>query len=593
MLDVRTMMTKQAAKLLQAQEVEYENKLHLANRKRHEAEEAMRAAQLQSKSAESDTQKLAELEKALDEIRSEHQLTMDHLMQSHKAELQAVENSHNQRTGQQIETAMRDLEISNQTIGELRLRLTNAEEVRDQALRNEEQAKRDTISRETAERSTSELVEQHRKLRLETEQEVLQLRQSYDEKVRLVEERALKAEADLERFRHNTQNQREKLSVRFEHDIPGSDHINRQRNDDETNAVTEPKNSGVQFLPASGDSSKENVDPRLRTLAEINNMFTSNGRLNDGSPSSSLSDLMSISTQDLRALHDSQVDNTPSQIRIDNGSTRAQVHSLSSLFPERPASRSQALANSASRRGPSSLTTIPSTVAMPTERMEIARREVNRLTESYSLLSTRATEVPQFESQFTGIGALEDCSQGFEINRQPASKSQESSSSPDFIADSLDSQNVTKYKCHQLAQPRAESILENNESAGGKRKRPNTTEQSDKIYSQKPKFRKDAASSAQTVLGDQSAECSQNVALEKLSRSTRRRPQQLPARRDSPVPSFKSSQPQAQPEASEPLSTVPQTSQMSTRVRSSHGNSRGRNRRPAGAKSTRKSRLAT
>ena len=601
---MRTKMTKQATKLRQEQEAEYENKLHQANRKRQEVEEAMKKLQSQCQNATSKAQRLGELEESLNALRAEHKSTMDHLLQSHKAELQANEDSHNGIMRQQIEIVKRDLqETSSQAIHELRKQLTHAEEARDQAVQNERRTKHEMEKtlRQTAEKAQSELTGQQQRLQLETEKEILQLRQSYDEKIRIVEERASKAAAALESFRSRVQRHEKssegnfKSSVQFVLDLPGLEHTDQQNPHVESRIVVpvEPASSGVQTVSASGDSSKENVDPRLRTLSEINTMFTDKSRFNDSSPFSSLSDIMTISTPDIHSLHDSQLDNSPSRIQIiDNSdSTGVQVPPLSNQFTtdDRPSSKSQALANSASRRGPTPRTRVPSKTIMPTDRMEIARRELNHLTESYSLLSKQTSEFSQFDRRGSEIANVEGCGQNTEqTNPQSNSKIQESSSSPDFIADSLDSQNIIKYSCQQLTQSLPESVLENNKAPvfGTKRKHENIAEMGNGTFSKKTKLGKGGVTTTQIVPEGQAVEDFQNVATKERHsqpQSMEMHPQMLPTHGHSQGVSFKSSQPQ---EPSDLPMTKRQTSQVTSRARSSHGNNRSRNLRSAGAKST-------
>ena len=604
---MRTKMTKQATKLRQEQEAEYENKLHLANRKRQEAEESMKKLQAQCQHATSEAQRLGELEESLDALRAEHKSTMDRLLQNHKAELQANKDSHNETMRQQIEIVKRDLqETSNQAIHELHKQLTHAEEARDQAVQNEHRAKHEMEKalKQTTEKAQSELTEQQQRLQFKAEREIHQLRQSYDEKIRVVEEQALKATAALESFRNRIQCHEKssagnfKSSVHFAHDLPGSEHIKQHHPHFESGTIApvEPVSSGMQTVYASGDSTKENVDPRLRTLSEINNMFTDKRRLNDLSPCSSLSDIIPISTPDLHALRDSQPDNSPSRGRVNDNSdgTGVQIPPLSIPFTadDRPSSKSQALANSASRRGPTLRARVPSKTAMPTNRVEIARHEFNHLTESYSLLSKQTTKVSQFDRHGSGIAKVEGCGQNTEqTNPQSNSKIQESGSSPDFITDSLDSQNITKYSCQQLPQPLSESILENNKAPvfGTKRKHKNIAEMGDGTFSKKTKPGKGRAAATQVVPEDQIVEDSQNAATrERQSQSqlTEMHQQTLPTHDISQGASFKSSQPQ---KPSNPPKVKPQTSQVTSRARSSHDNVRSRNLRSAAAKPTRRS----
>lgn len=368
---MRSKLTKDANRLREEQKADFENKLHQANRKRQELEDALKKEKAKIASETQASEAQPQLQAAIASLRAEHQRIVDDLLQKHKAELQMRDTKHDEELRHKVESTKKELqERSSHSIDELHRQLADADAARDRALQNEQETKRDAEEalKAAIEKSKVDLLEQHRRLSREAEQEYLQLQQTHNREMQQAKHRAAEAEADLEAFRQNLKAQLDNASAptvdpQFRRvpvildRIP--DHFKKPRRkvDRRTNSVVEMTQSTSTGVHGSGGPGKENVQPGVRTFSDINALLSEShiGIFNDPRPSSALSDVHSISTPDQRALRDLHVNNTPSYMQVseDSSSSLGRTQPLADPFlsQERPVSKSQAFPNSASKRG--------------------------------------------------------------------------------------------------------------------------------------------------------------------------------------------------------------------------------------------------
>lgn len=408
---MRSRMTKDANKVREEQKADFENKLHQANLKRQEAEDALKKEKAKSSTAAqaADVDIQQKQQAVIESLRAEHQKAVNDLLQKYKAELQEGDKKHGEEIRQKVESIKKELQDkSSRAIDELHLQLAEAEAARDQALQKVQSTKRDAEEalKATVENSKIDLAEQHRRLLQDAEQERLQLQQSHRQELQEAEQRAATVEADLEAFRHNLKAQLDNPSVstvdsQFRQVQHPSETLDRtpehfkkpkRKVDRRTNTVVEMTRPTSQAVHGSGGSGKENVQPRVRTFSEINTMLSESriGIFSDPRPSSALSDVQSMSTPDQRILRDLHVSNTPSQVRISDNSSSSwgQTQPLVDPFSqERPVSKPQTLPNSGSKRGSVSRNAAPNEGSSSVNTNALAESQTNYFGYQYQSFS--------------------------------------------------------------------------------------------------------------------------------------------------------------------------------------------------------------
>jgi len=433
---MRTQLTREANKLHEEQSIEIENMLHQSEQKRCEAEAALEAAKRSAiQQAEAEESVRLNHSSVLEELQVKHQRAIADLLKKHEETLQTRDKQHEYETRQKIETLRKDLqEKSNQQLEELHRQLADIDTARIQAVRNEEKTKQD------AEDALKAAREKHRI-------DMAEQRQEFDH-------RANKAEAELERIRQSLKAQYESVSAPSAIGKDGSTAIHktpdqfrkpRRKVDRRTNTVLELSPTETQALHDSQGSCKENIAPKIRTFSELDSLPIDLEIYNDTS-TSSLSEVQSMSPPSQREL---QLNNTPTQIRVGNNKSSSSWEPSQSMPDpftdiERPTSKSGALANTSSRRSlniANALSTVNSPlldrddfmIGSPGNSVDVQQQPISH------------SNVSQIQPEDATDGLVPNTSRFFQPKLMVQSVEKNVSSSPEFMAESQNLQNLTTY----------------------------------------------------------------------------------------------------------------------------------------------------
>ena len=344
--------------------------------------------------------------------------------------------------------------------------------IRFQALRNEEKTKRDAEDalKAATEKNKIDMVEQQQRLKRDAENERVLLLGTHEQLRQELEHRATKAEAELERIKQSLKAQYESVSApspieqedsTARYKTPDQFKKPRRKVDRRTNTVLEVSPSQTQARDDSQGSSKENIEPRIRTFSELNSLPIDLEIYND-TPTSSLSEFQSMSAPSQLEL---QLNNTPTQIRVDdNKSSSSWGPTQPILDPfmdnERSTSKSGALANTSSRRSPNIVDAL-FTENSPLLDLDAFLTEIPGYSmdvQHQSISHSTINEVSQLRPEDAADELTPNTGQFLRLNSMVQSTEKKNdSSSPEFMTES---QNLTTYGHPTSSRPRSDSNLD-------------------------------------------------------------------------------------------------------------------------------------